>query len=59
MPVRSKAQLRFMKAVASGSIKSPGLSKKEAEEFSSGAKVKELPEKVKFSKIKKALGQKP
>lgn len=54
MPVRSKQQLKFMKAVASGSIKAPGLSKAEAEEMSSGVKAKGLP---KFAKIKKAISR--
>jgi hypothetical protein len=34
MPVTSKAQLRFMKAIASGKLKEPkGLSKQQAQEF--------------------------
>jgi hypothetical protein len=33
MPAKSKQQYRFMKAVESGSIKKPGLSKKEAKDF--------------------------
>jgi hypothetical protein len=48
MPVKSKAQQRFMGGVASGDIKKPGLSKAKAEEFleSSKGKIKDLPEKV-------------
>lgn len=33
MPTKSPAQHRFMAAVASGSIKKPGLSKEKAREF--------------------------
>jgi hypothetical protein len=33
MPAKSKAQLRFMAAVASGSIKKKGLSKAQASEW--------------------------
>lgn len=51
MPVKSKAQMRFMGAVASGSIKKKGLSKAKAEEFlhatGKGAK---LPERAKKGK---------
>ena len=51
MPVKSKAQMRFMGAVASGSLKKEGLSKTKAREFlhatPKGAK---LPEKVKRRK---------
>jgi len=36
MPSQSKSQFRLMKAVQSGSIKVPGLSKKEAEDFTKG-----------------------
>lgn len=36
MPAKSKAAFRFMKAVESGSIKAPGLSKKEAAEMTKG-----------------------
>ena len=45
MPAVSKAQFRFLKGVESGSIKAPGLSKKEAAEFTRGQKPKGLPEK--------------
>lgn len=52
MPPKSKAQSRFMRAVASGSIKKKGLSKKEAKEFVSGYSLKRLPNRVKKSKKK-------
>jgi hypothetical protein len=45
MPAKSKAQARFMRAVASGDIKKKGLSKKEAEEYVSGHSTKHLPER--------------
>ncbi len=44
MPAKSKAQARFMRAVASGSIKKKGLSRKEAEEYVKGHPTKGLPE---------------
>lgn len=47
MPPKSKAQARFMRAVASGSIKKKGLSKKEAKEYVKGHSLKGLPKKVK------------
>lgn len=46
MPPRSKAQARFMRGVASGSIKAPGLSKAEANKYVSGYPTKSLPERV-------------
>lgn len=49
MPVKSKAQFRFMKAVESGSVKAPGLSKNEAKEFTEGM------DKKRFSKLKERL----
>ena len=52
MPVKSKAQARFMRAVASGKVKKPGLTKAKALEFVSGQPTKKLPEKV-SPKIKK------
>lgn len=52
MPVKSKAQFRFMKAAESGSIKVPGLSKSEAKEFTSDMTSK------KFKKLKERLGKK-
>lgn len=53
MPAKSKAQARFMGAVAGGAIKAKGLSKKEAKEYIRGQKTKNLPEKVKKKKEKK------
>lgn len=48
MPAKSKAQYRFMQGVASGSIKAPGLSKKQAKEFAAKTKnPKKLPKRVK------------
>ena len=44
MPPTSKAQARFMRAVASGDARAPGLSRKEASEYVSGYKTKNLPE---------------
>lgn len=46
MPAKSQAQFRFMKAVASGAIKQPGLSKKEAEEYTSENKGKKSYKKL-------------
>jgi hypothetical protein len=46
MPAKSKAQFRFMKAVEHGYLKVPGLSKREAREFTAKNKsLKKLPEK--------------
>ena len=45
MPAKSKAQARFMRAVASGTVKKKGLSKKEAAEFVAGHPTRKLPEK--------------
>lgn len=53
MPAKSKAQARFMRAVASGSVKKKGLSKKEAKEYVSGHSTKGLPEKKKPKKKRK------
>lgn len=62
MPAKSKSQFRFMKAAESGSIKVPGLSRKEAKEFTSENKsYKDLPEtsgkKDRFKKVKEYLGK--
>jgi hypothetical protein len=43
MPARSRAQFRFMKAVESGAVKAPGLSKAKAREFTAGQSPKGLP----------------
>ena len=45
MPPKSKAQARFMRAVAGGKVKKKGLSKVEAKEYVSGYSTKGLPEK--------------
>lgn len=52
MPASSKSQFRFMKAVESGSIKKPGLSKKEAKEFTKGNVGKK-----RYSKLKEYIGK--
>ena len=47
MPVKSLAQLNFMRAVVSGKRKAPGLSKEKAQEFIDSTKTtKNLPKKV-------------
>ncbi len=53
MPSVSKAQFRFMEAVAHGGIKKPGLSKKKAKEYVQGQNYSQLPER--FSTLKKKL----
>lgn len=61
MPAKSKAQARFMRAVESGSIKAPGLSKAKAAEFVEGVPTKNLPEKVskkRFGELKKKIRRK-
>lgn len=45
MPAKSKAQARFMGAVAGGALKRPGLSKEKAKEFLRGVNTKKLPAK--------------
>lgn len=45
MPARSVAQWKYMKAVASGSVKATGLSKAKAAEFTKGQSPKGLPRK--------------
>lgn len=52
MPAKSKQQFKFMKAVESGSIKQPGLSKKEAAEFTKGNVGSK-----RFSKLKKMVNK--
>ena len=52
MPVKSKAQARFMRAVESGDAKAPGLSRAEAKEFVHGQSTKHLPEHTKKRKGK-------
>ena len=52
MPAKSKAQFRFMEAVAHGDakIKTKGLSKSQAAEYVKGQSPKGLPERVKGKK---------
>lgn len=47
MPAKSKAQYKFMQAVASGAVKQKGLSRKEAAEYVKGQDPSKLPHKVK------------
>lgn len=47
MPCKSKAQCKFMGAVAGGAIKKKGLSKAKAKEFVKGVKMSKLPKKKK------------
>ena len=55
MPAKSKKQYNFMKMVAAGKIKSPGLSKKVAREFASYGPPKAKDKKKDKEKEKKAL----
>ena len=50
MPAVSKAQARFMGAVAGGAIKKKGLSSSKAKEFVRGESLKGLPDRVKKKK---------
>ena len=50
MPPKSKAQAKFMRAVAQGDIKKKGLSRKEAKEYVEGHPTKNLPERKRKSK---------
>ena len=47
MPAKSKAQARFMGAIAGRVIKKKGLSKAKAKEFVRGIKMSKLPKKKK------------
>jgi len=47
MPAKSKAQARFMGAIAGGAIKKKGLSKEKAKEFLRGVSVSKLPARKK------------
>jgi len=47
MPCKSKAQCKFMGAVAGGAIKKKGLSVAKAKEYTRGVKLSRLPKKVK------------
>jgi hypothetical protein len=55
MPAKSKKQYNFMKMVAAGKIKSPGLSKEIAKEFASYGPPTEKNKKKNKEKEKKAL----
>ena len=58
MPVKSKAQLRFMEAAAHGNVKSKGApSKAQAKEYLSAGVPKNLPDRI--SKDKVPVGRKP
>lgn len=52
MPAKSKSQFRFMKAVAAGSVKAPGLSQEQAKEYT-----KENTGKKAYSKLKEKLSK--
>lgn len=58
MPAKSKAQFRFMEAIAHGGFKKPGLSAEKAKEYVSHNKgnmsYKSLPE-TKFKRLKKKI----
>lgn len=47
MPATSKAQMRFMGAVAGGAFKKKGLSKAQAKEYVRGRTMKGLPARAK------------
>lgn len=47
MPAKSKAQARFMGAVAGGMVKKKGLPPAKAKEYVAGQKMKGLPERIK------------
>ena len=53
MPAKSKQQFKFMKAVESGSLEVPSLSKEEAKKFTKGNVGKK-----RFSKLKEKVGMK-
>lgn len=50
MPPKSKAQARWLRAVASGDIKKKGLTKAEAKEYVEGHPTKSLPERKRKKK---------
>ena len=50
MPAKSKAQFRFMEAVAHGGIHKKGLPAKKAAEYVSGQSYKKLPARAKKRK---------
>ena len=47
MPAKSKAQFRFLQAIASGTLKKKGFSRKEAIEFLRGTNFKKLSQRKK------------
>lgn len=51
MPAKSKSQFRLFKAVEKGDVQIPGLSKKEAKEYTKGQSPKDLPESKRFRKL--------
>lgn len=59
MPAESKAQFRFMQAVAHGGIKKSGLSPEQAAEYVGGQSPKGLPEKVKLKPPARKFKYKP
>jgi hypothetical protein len=50
MPPKSRSQARFMRGVASGSIKAKDLSRKQAAEYVKGTPTRNLPNRVKRKK---------
>jgi hypothetical protein len=58
MPAMSKSQWRLMQAAEHGAVKVPGLSKKEAHEFTKGQSYKDLPEKKAVPAKKQKRGKK-
>jgi len=59
MPATSKAQFRFMQAVAHGGIKKPGLSPEKAAEYVSGQSPKGLPTRAPKPQRRKVTYPKP
>lgn len=54
MPPVSQRQARFLRAVASGAIKVPSLTKKKAEEMVSGFATHNLPRTAKTPKVRRS-----
>jgi len=55
MPATSRKQYRWMKAVESGSIKAPGLSREKAAEYTAGQSPERLPERVKRKSLSRIV----
>lgn len=55
MPAVSKAQARFMGAVAGGAVKKPGLPAAKAKEFLRGVDVSKLPARKQKRGLKEAI----